>query len=266
MSENAPSNPPAASASAASQSTLTDEDIREMLVEMQAEAEEISLLTEQLSQHSQRTNDTINDLVTQTSELRNLATILSTTAATGTASTPLVQSASRAASVHDLSHDDLSLQTPTHLPEFDQTSKTTEASNAQYPDEILVNINNLDTLLHHQIQNSSMDAFKVKDENNFRLILQNPNGIKIYQDQDPEYLPSMTSLKEHQADIICLPGTNVPWHKSDFLYDVTKQNQATWQGLPTKTVAASCRSETKTLGNYLPGGVLTVVTNTMTTK
>lgn len=38
--------------------------------------------------------------------------------------------------------------------------------------------------------------------------------------------------------------TNVPWHRNDFLYDVSVANKAIWP-TPTKTVAASCRSETK---------------------
>lgn len=164
------------------------------------------------------------------------------------------------------SADELSLQTP--VPESDSAPVTTSPANnnSTLLDEISIAINNLEALFNRELKYSSMDTITHKQEGAFRLIFQNPNGIKIYQEKDPEYLQSMKFLKEHKAGIICLAETNIPWHKSLFFYDVTKQNQATWSGLPTKTVAASCRNEKKTVGNYLPGGVLTVVTDTMTTK
>ena len=236
-----------------------------MLVEIQSDFDEISHITETLLHHSQSSTEEIQSLATQTSALRTIVDTLSPSSSNMETVAPITQASFDHHSPPS-SNDDMSLHTPVSLSEFDQTSNVSETHSDKYPDEISVNINNLEIFLQREIQHSNMDSIKNKDDGNFRLIFQNPNGIKIYQERDPEYLPSMESLKAHKADMICLAETNVPWHKSDFLYDISKQNQATWQGLPTKTVAASCRSEKKTQGNYLPGGVLTVVTDTMTTK
>ena len=51
-----------------------------------------------------------------------------------------------------------------------------------------------------------------------------------------------------------------------FFYDVSTQNKVTWNNIPTKTITASCRNDRKTYQHYQPGGVMTIVTNTMTTK
>ena len=66
--------------------------------------------------------------------------------------------------------------------------------------------------------------------------------------------------------MVCLAETNVPWHKNIFLYNVNKQNQITWKNMPVKTIAASCRRTRHTSPNYQPGGCLSIVTNTLTTK
>ena len=98
------------------------------------------------------------------------------------------------------------------------------------------------------------------------IFFQNPNGIKVFHQGDPDYLPSIETFKNNEADMICLSETNVPWHRTDMLYNVHKQNQITWNHLPIKTVATSCRQDRKTYKNYQPGGCLTVVTDTLTTK
>ena len=48
-------------------------------------------------------------------------------------------------------------------------------------------------------------------------------------------------------------------------YDISVANKTIWP-TPTKTVAASCRSETKGSKQYQQGGVMNIVANTLTTK
>ena len=67
------------------------------------------------------------------------------------------------------------------------------------------------------------------------------------------------------ADHICLVETNTAWHRSDFLYDLSMLHKHIWK-TPTKTFGTSCRSERKQKSAYQPGGVLSVVANTLTTK
>ena len=126
------------------------------------------------------------------------------------------------------------------------TSSSSANSNNTSVSNTLVNINNLGHIFNDNDM-FNMDSIKHKNDNDFRLILQNPNGIAVYKNGDPEYLPSMESFKQHQADLICLSETNVPWHKHDLLYDITKQNQIMWRNSPTKTIAASCRTKQKNI-------------------
>ena len=110
-----------------------------------------------------------------------------------------------------------------------------------------------------------LDDFRCKHAGDFRIIVQNPRGIKEFRDHDPEYYPTMLAMKEGQCDLMGFVETNVPWHKNDFLYDISVVNKTIWS-TPTKTIAASCRSENKGSFMYQPGGVMSIVANTLTTK
>ena len=114
-------------------------------------------------------------------------------------------------------------------------------------------------------KNKMYDDIGFKTDNHFRLILQNTRGIHEFKQNDPEYFPTMTALKEAGADIMCFVETNTPWHKSDMIYDISTVNKMIWD-TPTKTVGASCRTEGKSSNNYLPGGALNVIANSLTTK
>lgn len=72
-------------------------------------------------------------------------------------------------------------------------------------------------------------------------------------------------MKEGQCDLMSFVETNVPWHKNDFLYDISVVNNTIWP-TPTKTLAAPCRSEIKGSKMYQPGGVMNIVANSLTTK
>ena len=156
-------------------------------------------------------------------------------------------------------------RTPTRSPTLDTTSST-GSRDSTGNDSSSVNLNNLGSNFLKDLNNTLVDQLGEKQMGDFRIVFQNPNGVKIYQESDPEYLPSIESLKEADVDMVCLAETNVPWHRNDFFYNVSKQNQITWKNLPVKTVAASCKKVKQTSPNYQPGGCLTIVTNTMTTK
>ena len=154
--------------------------------------------------------------------------------------------------------------TPRPIPSIDPTSSVESPivdNNRQ-----TININNLDTMFMQEMNNTLIDSLGTKCDGDFRRVFQNPNGIKVYQDGDPDYLPSIKSFKENSVDMVCLAETNVPWHKNDLRYNISKQNQITWSNPPVKTVASSRRIVTHTSPNYQPGGCMTIVTNTMTTK
>ena len=120
--------------------------------------------------------------------------------------------------------------------------------------------------IHYHVTNSLfMDDFRNKHEGDFRFVLQNPRGIKELKDSDPEYYPTVQALREGQCDLMCFAETNVSWHRNDFLYDVSVANKFIWS-TPTKTIAASCRSEKKGSNFYQPGGVMNIVANNLTTK
>ena len=57
-----------------------------------------------------------------------------------------------------------------------------------------------------------LDDFRLKDEGDYRILIQNPRGIKEFRDNDPEYYPTMLAMQEGQCDFMGFVETNVPWH------------------------------------------------------
>ena len=114
-------------------------------------------------------------------------------------------------------------------------------------------------------KDNTYDDISEKLSHNFRFTLQNTRGIKEFKDKDPKYVPTMTALKEAGADMLCFVETNTPWHKNDMIYDISTVNKIIWD-TPTKTVGASCRTEGKSSTSYLPGGSLSIIANSLTTK
>ena len=176
--------------------------------------------------------------------------------------TPIVEetSAATASSVGDSMSDQISERTPTST----TTSMSTETVRTIVPSQISQSctIHNVED---HMNNSNYLDNFRAKHDGDYRLILQNPRGIKEFRDNDPEYFPTMNTLREGQSDLMCFVETNMPWHKNDFLYDISVANKAIWN-TPTKSISASCRMDKKGSKNYQPGGVLNVVANSLTTK
>ena len=75
----------------------------------------------------------------------------------------------------------------------------------------------------------------------------------------------MKALQKAGADHLCLVETNTPWYKNDMLYDISMVHKHIWS-TPTKTFGASCREGKLKATTYKPGGVLSVVANSLTTK
>ena len=109
------------------------------------------------------------------------------------------------------------------------------------------------------------DDVRQKKERDYRVVLQNTNGIKEFRDSDLDYYPTMRALNNTGADLISLVETNKPWHKNDLLYDISTLHKTIWS-TPTKTIGASNRLDKHCSSNYLPGGVLMTVANNLTTK
>ena len=239
--------------SIASHSTTT---IHGILRSVHTELEHLTDLTAQLRSNDAAVQAEIQSLRSQQDQLRSLASCMSSSVSNDSQTDNL---ASQPPAFEEESGDDV-LFTPQISTDDDTNSHQTQSST------VSVNINNLTEFLTMELNNTSLDTITAKREGDFRLFLQNPNSIKIFQDKDPEYLPSIETIKENEADVICLPETNIPWHRNDLYYDISTQNKATWNSIPTKTITAPCKDDRKTYQNYQPGGVMTIVTNTMTTK
>ena len=142
-------------------------------------------------------------------------------------------------------------------PNVDQSTitKTTTSSNSKK------NINDIG----HNIFDQLLDDVRNKNNGDYRIVLQNTNGIKEFRETDPDYYPTMRALQKAGADHLCLIETNTPWHQNDFLYDISMVHKHIWS-TPTKTFGASCRKGKHKASGYQPGGVLSVVANSLTSK
>jgi len=279
-----PTSPPPASPSGPPSSAQFS--IQDTLELISQDLEELSLLTGQLTASSVELSDEIQVIATQNTSLQNM--LQSIANHTGSQESEIIiakakQDGSEMSVPSQLTNASIitpkasSLASPQDNTDDDESSDVTprpERSTRSFNDdhssrpeeEGVIMINNLEPIFLKELNNTLVDNLGSKAQDDFRIILQNPNGIRVYHDNDPEYLPSIETLKEAEVDMFCLTETNVPWHKTDLLYNISKQNQITWNHIPVKTVAASCRKDTYVQANYQPGGCLTTITNTMTTK
>ena len=66
-------------------------------------------------------------------------------------------------------------------------------------------------LAHGKLEHSKyLDDFRLKHEGDYRILIQNPRGIKEFCDHDPEYYPTMLAMQEGQCDFMGFAETNVP--------------------------------------------------------
>ena len=209
-----------------------DPEVNSLIQSIQDDLEEISQITQLVTQEFETSNSQLSQLNSPTPDHPS------------SSNSSIAASIPSPASSHTLLSDDNSAQSNTDS----------------------ININNINVMLQNDDLCDFTDVFSPKHKGHFRFLLQNPNGINVYKEKDPDYLPSILTFKDNEVDAICLPESNVPWHKNDLHYDISKQNQLTWGYLPTKTVTASCRKDTTVSNNYQPGGALTVITSNLTTK
>ena len=118
---------------------------------------------------------------------------------------------------------------------------------------------------NNRIFDTLLDDVQTKHDQNYRIVMQNVNGIKEFHQKDPDYYPTLRALQRAGADHLCLVETNTPWHMNDLLYEILMVHEHVWS-TPTKTTGASCRSEKALSRNYQPGGVLYITANSLTTK
>ena len=162
------------------------------------------------------------------------------------------------------STDEETDETPRIFP-TEHDSHSTESTVRSLPSSTVQSTCTIDKFQDQASNSLFMDDFRSKHEGDFRLVLQNTRGIKEFKNSDPEYFPTVQALREGQCDLMCFVETNVPWHRNDLLYDVSIANKCIWP-TPTKTIAASCRSENNGSKFYQPGGVMNIVANNLTTK
>ena len=239
----------------------TKSKIAELLTTISQEIQEISELTDQMQASMRTTSDAISHLQESPNSPQapsRSATIKSMTEVLSMASNESLETCDLLTPTRDptfnapdeqplITQPDIALDlSPCPEPPMDDSGCALEScsndsvQSDNNSDLNSVNINNLHALLQDDISYLNSDVITIKNPSDFRIVLQNPNGIKVYEDKDPEYLPSIETLKDHHADAICLPETNVPWHKHELFYDISMRNKATWKLLPTKTVVASC--------------------------
>ena len=212
--------------SATSQHSSTN--VQDILTVLSQELQELTILTNQLNTSNSTMTEEIQSLNTQNNSLRSMLENISHATSQSSISdeTSQYDSQFQINSNHNnyATEEDI---TPTRSQTIDTNSST--GSRASTDNDISsANINNLGNRFLQDINNTQVDQLGTKQPGDFCLVFQNPNGMKIYQDGDPEYLPSIESLKNADVDMVCLAETNVPWHSNDFFYNVSKQNQITW--------------------------------------
>ena len=158
--------------------------------------------------------------------------------------TSLLDDVSRTFTTSDQENSDADTSNPTSdainiAASPSQDSSTSNVSVTSLPRSENSSTQNIDIIKQNMENSLFLDSFSSKHDGDFRLILQNPRGIKEFRDKDPEYLPTMQALRAGQADLMCFVETNVPWQRNDFLYDVAVANKSIW---PTTT---------KTKGGFL---------------
>ena len=198
------------------------ESIQSVLVSVQSELSALSELIARLTHGDNDMQTALKSLQTQQDSIRSLANSIMLQEQSSQDFTPLVTQPPEDC---DKSNEDILFISHAD-PDDDSTSlsqdvtptrdaSSTETSNHTQHSASSVNINNLNDFLNQELQYNSMDTISTKSDGDSRLFLQNRNGIKVFQDHDPEYLPSIETIKAYEADIVCLPETNVPWHRND---------------------------------------------------
>ena len=96
-----------------------------------------------------------------------------------------------------------------------------------------------------------VDTMKLGE--NIRMLALNVKGINPWNEEKMEMF--LTSIEEHQIDIMILNETNTKWNPANI--DKMEQNLKRL-GREIKTHTADSKSWKLTASNHLPGGVLTV--------
>jgi len=115
-------------------------------------------------------------------------------------------------------------------------------------------------------QAGKYDSVREKQDESFRLVGQNCNGVfPKYASLDEHYCPSMESFQNIWSDVILISETNVAWKKEDKCYEAEILNKKIFTGA-IKTVVASTPYEGPLQGTYQSGGVLSVTTARVTSR
>ena len=226
------------------------------------ELEEISVLTQSLKEMMAQTDhilDTVMNLPTTPPPIVNVP---SDTGSYRSHMSFITQPLDSLPSGDDASsHDDISLSSCVTPFSIDDDTNKSIKTRSQELDNGTVHIHDSSS----RIFDTLLDDVSFKQDQNYRIILQNVNGIKEFHEKDPDYYPTLRALQRVGADHLCLVETNKPWHVNDLLYDITMVHKQVWS-TPTKTVGASCRTEKPQSRKYQPGGVLSITANSLTTK
>jgi len=119
---------------------------------------------------------------------------------------------------------------------------------------------------HAKISPEDPDVFghvpqQIDSARTFRIILQNPNGIKPSV-TEPDFMFSLHLCHEVGVGAICLAETNVNWHHYQHSAALHRCLHRNWSSSRFQTSVP----EEKFLGNYQPGGTTTVITDRWTSR
>jgi hypothetical protein len=119
---------------------------------------------------------------------------------------------------------------------------------------------------HATISSDDPDVFghvpqQIDSARTFRIILQNPNGIKPSV-TEPDFMFSLHLCHEVGAGAICLAETNINWHHYQHSAALRRCLHRNWSSSRFQTSVP----EEIFLGNYQPGGTATLITDRWTSR
>jgi hypothetical protein len=95
----------------------------------------------------------------------------------------------------------------------------------------------------------------------FRIVLQNPNGIKASV-TEPDFMFSLHLSHEIGIGALCLAETNLNWHHYQHTAALRRCLHRNWSASKFQTSVP----EEQFIGNYQPGGTATIVTDRWTSR
>ena len=181
------------------------------------ELEEISVMTKSLNEMMNTTeqlilslqNDTRSSHVTAPPQIPEFVHTGNSTESSNTEVTPNNEPKALSQATSSSENDSLLSPTSAGLPysdDFGTINSDTSITTISRATRQEQHINEITPGLF----DSLLDDIQYKNEGDYRIVMQNTNGIKEFHESDPDYYPTMRAIQKSGADHICLVETNTP--------------------------------------------------------